>query len=373
MKMKHIKEFLPNIKLHGRTIYDEESEALFFNWTSAGIEFTFCGTSLQAEFVAEPGTEIEGLPWDESAPRRETWPWVAVFMDGEKEPADKFEIGRKKQIKTILASDKEEKHMIRIVKLTENYKTFAGIMGFYMDGDILDKEWGKRPAIEFIGDSITCGFGNEAQEKDRLFFSEDENGWMSYGSIAARMMDMDWNMISMSGICTEVRTGMPMDYGMKDLYLYTDRIWQEKVKKETKLSKWDFKANPKDYVVINLGTNDATGIILTEDQDSELRNFCKGYKEFLKMVRVCNGPDTHIICALGSMDYYLYYDIVKIIEEYKEETKDGKISCLRLKKMSALDPIGACGHPNVVTHKKMAVELVEEIKRQMNHWLLAEK
>ena len=148
-----------------------------------------------------------------------------------KEPADKFEIGRKKQIKTIFASDKEEKHMIRIVKLTENYKTFAGIKGFYMDGDILDKEWGKRPAIEFIGDSITCGFGNEAQEKDRLFFSEDENGWMSYGSIAARMLDMDWNMISMSGICTEVRTGMPMDYGMMDLYLYTDRIWQEKVKK----------------------------------------------------------------------------------------------------------------------------------------------
>ena len=363
MKAEQIENQLSKLKLHGRTIFDEDKQALFFNWTCAGIEFTFCGTKLDIEFLAAPGQEIEGLPFDQTAPRRDTWPWIAVLLDGEEEPYLRFEIGRDKEVKTLFESKTEETHVIRIVKLTENSKSYVGITQFEMEGQILETFQENKKTIEFIGDSITCGFGNTVEDRDRLFFSEDENGWMSYGSIAARTLGMEWNMVCMSGICSEIRTGMPMDYGMNDLYRYTDRIWQDRFRKDQELRKWNFKANPKDYVIINLGTNDATGIILSEDQDKELEKFHKGYKEFVKTVRDCNGPETRIICALGSMDYYLYHDIIEIVNEYKKETGDSKISCLRFKKMAAFDPIGACGHPHLVTDQKMADELVAEIQK----------
>ena len=32
-----IRELLPLVKIHGRTIYDEEKEALFCNWSLSGF------------------------------------------------------------------------------------------------------------------------------------------------------------------------------------------------------------------------------------------------------------------------------------------------------------------------------------------------
>ena len=36
--------------------------------------------------------------------------------------------------------------------------------------------------MEFIGDSITCGFGNEAPHRDSLFDTGEENGWDTWAA-----------------------------------------------------------------------------------------------------------------------------------------------------------------------------------------------
>ena len=54
------------------------------------------------------------------------------------------------------------------------------------------------------------------------------------------------------------------------------------------------------------------------------------------------------------MDYYLFPEIQAAVSAYQTETGDTRISCFRYPKMFFLDPIGACGHPHVVTHEKMA-------------------
>ena len=36
-------EILDKLLLHGRTLYDEERKALFFNWTCAGFTVRFTG------------------------------------------------------------------------------------------------------------------------------------------------------------------------------------------------------------------------------------------------------------------------------------------------------------------------------------------
>lgn len=63
-------------------------------------------------------------------------------------------------------------------------------------------------------------------------------------------------MICISGICLAPRKEIPMPVAMNMLYEYTDRPAQQAL--ELDADHWNFKEHPVDYVVINLGTNDAT-------------------------------------------------------------------------------------------------------------------
>ena len=368
LKRVEIREITDRIRTFGRTYQDDEDGILYFDWTCSGVEFLFKGTCLTASFRAMCSEETDGTdPITGKQKKREVWPWAAVFADGSDRPQYRFEIGETGKNQMIWFSSREETHRIKIVKLTENLKTFLGLESLYMDGELLplpDRQ--KRKKIEFIGDSITCGFGNETEEKDRLFYSGEENGWFSHAAIAARKLEMDWNMICVSGICTGKRRIIPMPYAMKDLYVYTDRILEEKLGKK-ELQKWDFAGSPSDYVVINLGTNDATGIAADPEPEEEREKFCGDYTELLKMIRQCNGPGTQIICALGSMNYYLYPDIMDTVKRYCAGTGDKKISCFRYLPMDMADPVGACGHPHRVTHEKMAEELARYLNSMQNN------
>ena len=51
-----MKEMLKNLCLHGRTVWDEEKQALFCNWTCSG--FTVLFTGHQAFLTAEALTSI---------------------------------------------------------------------------------------------------------------------------------------------------------------------------------------------------------------------------------------------------------------------------------------------------------------------------
>lgn len=361
MRKTAITEIADKIYTKGRTILDEESGILYFNWTCSGIELLFRGNCLLASFHGMSSEEFE---IDRTSGERKihlNWPWAAVFLDDSTEPLYRFEVEKEQKTQLIYFSEKEETHRIRIVKLTENMKTFLGIDALYTDGEILKPVISERQKkIEFIGDSITCGFGNETDDKDRGFYSGDENGWIAYGPLAARKLEMDWDMICVSGICTGKREALPMDYAMNELYLYSDRILEEKLEKKS-CRKWEFKEHPSDYVVVNLGTNDATAIGASDDPEAVEKDFSKDYYEFIKTLRNCNGPEAVIICTLGSINFYLYREIQDIVNKYKEDTGDTKIHCFSYLPMDVRDPVGACGHPHKTTHKKMAQKLADFI------------
>lgn len=362
MKKVEIKNIVNIIHRLGRTYQDTETGILYFNWTCSGLELIFRGTCLIASLYAQSGVEVEREVVSGNMEERTIWPWVSVFLDEEEVPYRRFEISKAEDTQLIFQSETEETHRIRIVKITENLKGGLGIDHFFMDGEILPRinRPGRRK-IEFIGDSITCGFGNETKERDRLFYSAEENGWLSHAAVAARMLDMDWNMVCVSGICLGKRDVIPLPYAMNELYSYTDRILEDRLKKNV-YREWDFASNSSDYVVLNLGTNDATGIIGAVDPEQEERKFHGEYYGFLKLLRKYNGADTRIICALGSMDYYLYHHIVEVVTEYRNDTGDDRITCFRYPKIDFMDPLGACAHPHVITHEKMAKALVEYIK-----------
>lgn len=347
------------MKLYGRTWSD--GEVLHFNWTCSGFEVLFHGKCLTANFVADYSIEIEGSLNDVNAPRHESWPWVGVFLDGSELPSRRFEVNAPRRQELLFASAQAETHRIRVVKLTENFKTYLGLSGFSLDGHLLPlPQEAPKKMIEFIGDSITCGFSNETRERDRCFFTQDENGWLAHGPVAARQLGMDWSMISISGICLGPREEIPMQYAAKQLYCDTDRPGQEKAGQP--VTHWDFSANPVDYIVLNLGTNDANAISASIAPEAVEAQFDKDYLEFLHILRQCHGPATHIICAMGSMDYYLYPNILKNVKTYQQKTGDDNISCLRYMRISPFDPLGGCSHPYLLTHQKMANTLAAHIQ-----------
>ena len=88
------------------------------------------------------------------------------------------------------------------------------------------------------------------------------------------------------------------------------------------------------------------------------------YKEFVKQIRRCNGPDTVIICSLGSIDTYLYHHIKEVVEELRRETGDEKLFCFEYIPLNIMmEGIGAAGHPSAKTHVRMGKELANYIRK----------
>lgn len=359
MRRYSVSDLSDRLITYGRTFVEPKEDILFFNWSCSTVEFLFSGTHLNVSFRADCGYEFEGLPTDPNSPKRPTWPWVAVFLDDMPMPIRKFEVASPNETWLLYQSRKPETHRIRLTKLTENSKTFLGIAAFTAEGEFLPLE--KKPArrMEIVGDSITCGYGNLVKEPTRHFFSSDEDAWQSYGALAARQLGFEWSCVSISGITAVRHPGWPGDYAMEELYGYTDRVCQTKLGMEPE--RWDFAKNHNDYVVVNLGTNDCFGILFSE-AEGELERFADAYLAFLREIRAANGPETRIVCALGTMNYYLYHDIVRAVEKFRRETGDSRVWTLRLRPIHPLDGLGADGHPALETHKKMADELAAFLK-----------
>lgn len=347
----------------GRTLYDEAYGALFFNWTSAGFTLRFRGTRL----------EMDALAFAERYPGEgDNLPWLAVFLDGETEPARKFSLREGENSVLLFAGSAAGEHTLRVVKLSEGSKGRAGLRALRLDGELLPlpPERGRR-RIEFIGDSITCGFGDEMAPEETVFSAERENGLLAYGAVASGLLDADYHCVCVSGIplCwardegyrivlpwvpefeTSART-------MEGYYEFADRCHEEAEGKTDGFTRWDFSRFVPDAVVMNLGTNDAFRIRVSGNDPAEAEYFQARYAAFLKKVRALNGSGAWIVCTLGSMDYFLYDNIEKAAEQYRKETGDERVRCM---KFGAIDPwsegFGGLEHPNWKTQARMGREL----------------
>ncbi len=358
-----IEDCIHQLERLGRTFQGPNKE-IYMNWTCSGISFRVTGTYLIVELNALPGLEMDRNPLDGAVCHRETWPYAAVFIDEGEEPEHYFEIRGTARQFVLFSGESEETHTITIRKMTENPKGKLSISRIFTDGTIVKADRGnKNLRIEFIGDSITCGFGNLSCEKDRLFYSADENGWLSHAAVAARKLKAEFGIISYSGIAITKGIGT-MTWGipsMAELYPYTDRLIEEHYGKEDFYEEWGFDQSKPDVIVLNLGTNDATVIDFNEDNIRGIQKFEEDYYQFLKMLRDKNGTQPWIICALGSMDYYLYDNILKVAERFAIEQKDTRIRCFKYGRIRMTDGYGACGHPNTKTQIRMGNEIADYI------------
>jgi lysophospholipase L1-like esterase len=265
--------------------------------------------------------------------------------------------------KLIIENLKDGIHEVAIIKKTES---LVGEGIFYG----IELEEGKRilPSlikytrkIEFIGNSITCGYGNEGRDQNCKFSPETENGYMSYASITARKFNSECMIVAYSG------RGVYRNYDgatTNTLPLIYDRIFPDKVDSP----KWNTKKYQPDLVVINLGTNDfAKGI-----PDSAA--FVKTYIDFLKQLRSYY-PTATLLCITGPMMSDSWPPEIKTLSKLKsyidiiisERSKTGEKNIYSFSLTTQGDGDFGCDwHPNVKKHTRMAEELSEKIKTIMS-------
>ncbi len=352
------------VKLRGRTLLDSKSGILWFNWSCSGFTVRFKGTTLKAKLSSIANHMVMPIF------QIDTMEYPCIGVRDEAQAKDSYlsrPMLREPEGLYTLFEGSEGEHTISIIKLSENSRGKAGIRELETDGDFLT--FTDRPAlkIEIVGDSISCGYGNESTQPG--FRTEEENGEKAYGALAAFELGADYSCIAVSGCSVAAPTWLPSPndaLGMEDMYKYTDCLLEKELG-ITEYTVWDFKANQKDAVVINLGTNDVNEIKMSGFKQEKIEAFERHYEAFIENIRALNGPETFILCTLGSMDYYLYDNIKSVVESYAKRTGDKRISC---RKFGGIIPftegIGADTHPSAKTHVRMGHELARMLRECLN-------
>ncbi len=353
--MKNYKMTEDNVRVLGRSIYRDGVR--YLSYSCSAVEFMFTGTKVTAEIWTDWSKDEEWQAIFQG--------FAAVVIDDNDADMKRFALDMGTNIYTIFESDTIQTVKIRILKMSEAAFGKMGIVSIDSDGDIKPTER-KKIGIEFIGDSITCGYGIEGIWNTDVFNTKQENPWNAYAATTARRLDFEYQLISWSGIgvisgWVDADKNEPLnDWLMPALYDYTDRGLENilGVTDDDKKEIWDNSIFKPDICVVNLGTNDNS---YTRDMPERVEAFGELYIKFLRKIRAKN-PDAYIICTLGAMGQNLYPEIEKRVMELN----DNKVSAMQFDVQKEDDGIGSDWHPSYITQQKMADKLTEYIRSNYN-------
>jgi hypothetical protein len=327
----------PNIQYVGRFNFSNP-KSVVYDWAGVYICAKFEGTSCSV-LLNDLNNEY-AVTIDQRAPRL-------------------LKINTSGITKVVSGLDDSLPHTIMIQKRTESLVGKGEFNGFILDKGKILLTPDKRPQrrIEFIGNSITSGYGVEGEDSVCHFSPETENSCMSYASISSRALNADYHLISYSG------RGVVRNYGdlnktsidpMPALY---DRICFY-----DSISKWNFTKWIPQAVVINLGTND-----FSTHPYPDKNVFQDAYLKLMNRVRSLY-PGVTIFCICGPMIAEPCTQFIREVVELDQKNKRDKDAFFIEIKPSKLNNSdwGCDHHPNITGMSKMADIIVSVIRLRMN-------
>ncbi|MEV5879625.1 RICIN domain-containing protein [Streptomyces sp. NPDC052101] len=193
-------------------------------------------------------------------------------------------------------------HTVRLVKRNDtpgDISTFGGFVAA-PGGAVLTKPAARNRQIEFIGDSLTVGYGNLSNSRDCTSdqLKRTTNADVSYGALTARQLNADYQINGFSGL------GMVRNYGGGSPDV-TYRTFYDRALQSVSGDVWQ---NPGTWrpqvVVVNLGTNDFSPLKPGESwtPDSLAAAYRSAYTDFLQKLRTRYGAGTTIV-VVGTGQY----------------------------------------------------------------------
>ena len=344
------RKYLPkemNMRLSGRCV--EKDDTLYLCHSAAYVEFELEGKYLAVEMASEGGGD------DFKA-------WMGFYVNDMEATYKRFPLDAGTNEYVLWESDTVEKVVIRLAKTSENQYAYAAIKNFILDEDAKTVATAKKDKhIQFIGDSITCGFGNEGGAGEP-FLTGTENPFKAFAALTAKKLDADFTLISWSGIgiissyvdpdVEEPNTGVLVP----KLYPYTDYSLSARMGWE--MDGYEFGKDDLDVIVINLCTNDSS---YTRDHADRKAAFQEEYTRFLNYLQTCY-PGTPIVCCAGAMNRMLMDEVKQAAEAANKP--GSKVYHYRFTPGVPEDGEGSVGHPSQIRHEKMSQELSAWIKEQ---------
>ena len=304
------------INIYGRTYI--KNDALNFDNVASGFEVAFLGDSLTMTATTEQDV------------------FVHIYLDGDatgeflRLNAGEF---------TVAEGLGEGIHVAKIMKGSEVDRGKFAVTSLSAETFLAAQEKSDFK-MEFIGDSITAGYGTLQQGGN--WSVENSDGCTTYAYLTAQNFNADFSVVALSGIC--LNTNMYYILTMKQMHTLPSNRTGEL---------WEYDAET-DVVVLALGTNDASYI--TSKDPSYRSQFPKDYTEFLTHLREIY-PHAYVVCIYGMMG--ANGDIVSGIQKALAAVNDDKMSYLEFRKNDA----GAGGHPIASAHKSYAKTLTQYIEK----------
>ncbi|MGO9834580.1 MAG: SGNH/GDSL hydrolase family protein [Polyangiaceae bacterium] len=254
------------------------------------------------------------------------------------------------------------RHSIVLTKRTESFVGVARYLGLAPYGGALvpsPDPFSRR--IEYVGDSITCGYGNLGADASCGFSPQTEDEIRAYGALTAADLHAEQTVVAYSGV------GLMRNHDGSTKNLMPVRF--ERTLADDPTSRWAFEGPPPDVVVIGLGTNDFA-------MGDPGPGFAQAYTAFILQLRA-HYAAAEIVCTLGPM----LRDSVPpgtmsrtqagaYIEAAVKEARaagDAHVRYLAFDEQQARDGYGCDWHPSLATHRLMAVKL-EALVREITGW-----
>ncbi|KAF2077017.1 hypothetical protein CYY_001649 [Polysphondylium violaceum] len=236
--------------------------------------------------------------------------------------------------------DPTQTYNITLVKRTEAWVGISSFYGIIVDSGATLFSYPKTTSrsIEFIGDSITCGFGILGVPPCGPFDPSLEDISLTYGGLISKELEAQLYVEAWSGKGVLKNSGstiIPSNQTLPELYPLT--IPTEST------DYWNFEDFSPDAIVINLGTNDYNSQPIPSKHYFE-----SSYIDFIKFIKskYANNPSFFLVC--GPM-------IGDPCCEYVQNVADA-VGAVYIDMQNILEPneYGCNSHPNVAGHAKMA-------------------
>jgi len=218
--------------------------------------------------------------------------------------------------------------------------------------------------IEFIGDSITCGYGDLISVADPSrspYTTAGSNAALAYGAVAARRLNAEYAAVAYSG------RGVYRNYlGAPGDTL--PRMYGRSLPDDPTAAPWNTAAWTPDVVVINLGTNDFS------EKGTDRSAFRAAYLAFLATLRSYYPRATFILAAgpmisdeapAGEMAWTKIQADLWRIAASRTAVGDPRVHVLIMPPQSP--PYGEDFHPTAATHASMA-DLVVALVKRLENW-----
>ena len=256
------------------------ADGIVCDWSAAGVEFVATGKgdmTFSLSVTTNLGGGKEGCFF-------RAYVDGAAYLNGE---SAYYEV-KKGDATITLKNLPEGTHTVRLVKVTGYTLANTMLKSVSFDGTVAETApAAKNLLLEFVGDSICCGWGVIGDHKGAY---SDQDATMAYPYLIAEAMSADLSVMALSG--QGLTVGNP---GILAGYKYASPNRSMK-------AEYGF-ARKADYSILNVGTNDAFQNLSAADFGAKL-------KELIAVVREKNGADCRIV-LVGGMMKTEYNDIIK--------------------------------------------------------------